>query len=302
MKRYLWLAALGAVLVLIVLFSARTPHVSQTQVASSGGGEGESSEEVEVITGLSTPESVAVGPDGKYYISNLGRPGQRGDGSIKLIEGGVIQDLVSGLDDPKGLAIYGNFIYVTDIDKVWRVSLGGQKEVFIGPEAFPKRPAFLNDLAFAPASDRMYISDTQLGAIFTARACLCGGVTIFTDRARLPELQGPNGLAFDARGNLLVIDFATGKLFQLRPDGSGEVVGEGFGGGDGLAFDAAGNLYISDYKGGRIFRRSPDGSATVFAQELKAPADIAVDLDRKMLLIPEFEADRLKLIPLGLGD
>jgi sugar lactone lactonase YvrE len=98
-----------------------------------------------------------------------------------------------------------------------------------------------------------------------------------------------------------VIDSSTGKLLKIEPNGSSaEVIGEGFGGGDGLAFDAAGNLYISDYTGGRIFKRGPDGSVTLFAQGLKAPADLTVDLTRKLLLIPEFEADRLRLLPLGI--
>ncbi len=299
MKRYLWLAALGVMLVLLVIFGARTLRVSQPQTQTQVSGGGESGGE-ELITGLAVPESVAIGPDGKYYVSCLGRPGERGDGSIKLIGDGAIRELVSGLDDPKGLAIYGDALYVPDIDKIWRVSFSGQKELFLGPEAFPKRPAFLNDVAFKPASDRMYISDTQLGLIYTVRACLCGGVQIFSQRAGFPELQGPNGLAFDREGNLLVIDFSTGKLLRLKADGSsGEVIGEGFGGGDGLAFDGAGNLYISDYRGGKIFKLPPDGASTTFAQGLKAPADIAVDPGRNLLLVPEFEADRLRLLPLS---
>jgi sugar lactone lactonase YvrE len=299
MSRYLWLAALGAVLVLLVFFGTRAPQVSQphqAQVGSSGEGE-----YGEVITGFSTPESVVVGPGGKYYISNLGRPGRTGDGKIMVLEDGVLKDLALGLDDPKGLAIYGEALYVADIDKVWRVSFNGHKEIFLSPEDFPRRPAFLNDVAIAPSSDRLYISDTQLGLIFTMRTCLCGGVGIFAQRARFPELQAPNGLAFDGAGNLLVIDSSTGKLLKIEPNGSSaEVIGEGFGGGDGLAFDAAGNLYISDYTGGRIFKRGPDGSVTLFAQGLKAPADLTVDLTRKLLLIPEFEADRLRLLPLGI--
>lgn len=291
MNRYLWLVAIGAVLALIVVLGARTTRVSQPEVGSADG---------EWIGGFSKPESVAVSPDGKYFVSNVGQPGRTGDGKIMVLEkDGMLRDLAIGLDDPKGLTIYGNALYVMDIDKVWRISLSGQKELFLGPEAFPRRPAFLNDAVFKPASDRMYISDTQLGLIYTVRTCLCGGVTVFAERARLPGLEGPNGLAFDPDGNLLVIDFSTGKLLRLEPDGSGEVIAEGFGGGDGLAFDAAGRLYISDYKGGRIFKRSPDGSSEVIAEGLEGPADIAVDLERSLLLVPEFNADRLRLIPLG---
>lgn len=299
MKRYLWLAALGAVLVLLVIFGTRTPQVSQTQPQVSGGG-GNESGSGELIAGLSTPESVVLGPDGKYYVSNLGRAGQRGDGSIKLIDGETVRDLTTGLDDPKGLAIYGDALYVADIDKVWRVSFTGHKEVFLKPEDFPRQPLFLNDIALAPSTDRLYISDTQLGVIFRVRTCLCGGVGIFAQRTVIPELQGPNGLAFDGEGNLLVIDFTTGKLLRIKPDGSAaEVIADNLGGGDGLAFDSSANLYISDYKGGRILKRAPDGQTTIIAQGLEGPADLAVDPGRRLLLVPEFNANRLRLIPLG---
>lgn len=253
----------------------------------------------DLIEGFSTPESVAVGPDGRYYVSNVGQPGQPGDGAIKVVKDRVVEDLATGLDDPKGVVIWEEQLYVADIDRVWQISLSGQRELFIGPEDFPTPPRFLNDVAFAPSSDYLYISDTQLGIIFRVRACLCGGVRIFAERARFPELQGPNGLAFDREGNLLVIDFSTGKLLRITSDGSGEVIGEGFGGGDGLAIDAEGNLYISDYKGGKIFKRAPDGATEIIAQGLKAPADIAIDLERNLLLVPEFSGDRLRLIPLG---
>jgi len=283
MRKNTWWIALGVAVVLLALFSLKAPWFSQE-------------ENENLIGGLSTPESVAVGPDGKYYVSNLGRPGQRGDGKVVVVEDGTVRDLATGLDDPKGIVIWEDHLYVADIDKVWRISQSGEKELIFGPEGFPRRPLFLNDIA-VDTDGNLYISDTQLGLIF--KACLCGSVSTFLDRGRFPELQGPNGLVFDQEGALLVIDFNTGKLLKIRPDGSGEVIGEGFGGGDGLAFDIAGNLYISDYKGGKVFRRAPDGRVELIAQGLEAPADIAVDLEQNLLLIPEMGADRLRLIELG---
>jgi sugar lactone lactonase YvrE len=283
MRRNTWWIALGVAVILLALFSLRAPWLAQRS--------GE-----DVIGGLSTPESVAIGPDGKYYISNLGRPGLRGDGAIKVVEDGTVKDLVTGLDDPKGVIVWEDHLYVADIDKVWRISLTGEKELLLGPEDFPRRPLFLNDIAIS-ASGNLYISDTQLGLIF--KVSTDHEVSILADRSSFPELRGPNGLVFDQEGDLLVIDFNTGKLLKIAPDGSGEVIGENFGGGDGLAFDAEGNLYISDYKGGKIFRRVPDGSVEIIAQGLKAPADIAIDLERNLLLVPEFNGDRLRLISLG---
>lgn len=282
MRKLTWWIALGVAVVLIALFSLKAPWLRER-----GG--------AEVITGLATPESVAVGPDGEYYVSNIGRPGQRGDGKVVVVENGAVKDLATGLDDPKGIALREGYLYVADVDKIWKISLDGEKELLLGPEGFPRRPLFLNDVVFDP-SGNLYISDTQLGLIF--KVTPEREATVFADRSTVPELRGPNGLLFDPEGDLLVVDFSTGKLLKLAPDGSGEVIGEGFGG-DGLTADGKGNLYISDYRGGKVFRRAPDGSVELLAEGLRGPADIALDQAKGLLLVPEFNADRLRLIELG---
>ncbi|MCL6642663.1 MAG: hypothetical protein K6T71_05015, partial [Candidatus Bipolaricaulota bacterium] len=77
-----------------------------------------------------------------------------------------------------------------------------------------------------------------------------------------------------------------------------KVLLENIGAGDGLALDAKKNLYISDFLG-RILKLDPQGKVSVFAQNLVSPADITVDTRRGLLVVPEFYAHRLTLIPLG---
>jgi streptogramin lyase len=250
------------------------------------------------IGGFSTPESVAVGPDGNYYVSNIGS-WNSGDGKISqvtLAEGEVkVSDFVTKLDNPTGIALFKEDLYVADRDRVWKVSLSGQVTVFLAPGDFPVRPKFLNDTAFDNAGN-LYISDTERGLVF--RATPEKQVTVFLDKSSVPGLSGPNGLIFDAEQNLYLVDLNTGTLWQIKPDGTVTVLVENVGAGDGLAFDSEKNLYISDFFG-RVLKRDPQGTISIFAQGLVSPADITIDIARNLLVVPEFDANRLTLIPLG---
>ena len=49
---------------------------------------------------------------------------------------------VSGLDAPKGLAVSKDFLYVSDVNKIWKISIKNKsKELFMIKDA-----GFLNDL------------------------------------------------------------------------------------------------------------------------------------------------------------
>ncbi len=128
-----------------------------------------------------------------------------------------------------------------------------------------------------------------------------------------PALQAgldyPNGLAFDAAGNLYVSQFYESLVRKITPGGIiTTVAGNGNRGysGDGgpataaslnrpygLAVDAAGNLYIADTFNSRVRRVTPDGIITTFAGNgsdspsgdggpataagLSGPSDVAFD-------------------------
>ncbi len=42
--------------------------------------------EPRTITGLKNPESAAVGPDGKVYVTVIGERQKKGDGSVAIVE------------------------------------------------------------------------------------------------------------------------------------------------------------------------------------------------------------------------
>ena len=67
---------------------------------------------------------------------------------------------------------------------------------------------------------------------------------------------------------------------------------------DGADFDAEGNLYFSAYAEGKVYRAGEDGKVSVFREGLVTPADINVDRTKRLLLIPSFDANLVRAIPL----
>src|SRR5688572_8840722 len=79
----------------------------------------------QLATGLKNPESVAVAPNGKVYASVIGEFGKDGDGAIMALEQGKAVPFCQGLDDPKGLAAFQQWLYVADKTKVLKIDAQG---------------------------------------------------------------------------------------------------------------------------------------------------------------------------------
>ncbi|MGH8770547.1 MAG: SMP-30/gluconolactonase/LRE family protein, partial [Burkholderiales bacterium] len=212
--------------------------------------------EPRVLAGLVSPESVLAAADGKIYVSQIGEFGKDGDGSVVIVKKGKIEPFATGLNDPKGLAQSGEFIFVTDKDRVWKIDSRGRPTVFADKQAFPIAPQFLNDIV-ADGDGSFYVSDsgdTQAGsggAIF--KITRTGEVSTLITAKDDGRIKSPNGLLLDRR-SLLVVDFASGELHrvQLNPVRLTKLA-DGFGGGDGLAQTRSGTLFVSDWKGGRVW-------------------------------------------------
>ncbi len=267
------------------------------------------------VPDLETPESFIVDPSsGEYYISNInGSPISRdnngfitklhGDGSL------VARSFITGgaygveLNAPKGLAIIGNILYVTDIDRV----RGFHKvtgELVHTVNLVLQRAKFLNDLV-ADDQGNLYVSDT---AIFVAANA---PPTIFkietthkhqvTIHSRYPMLAYPNGLMIHPKTNALLVNtWGEGRILEVSEGGKTVLFAshKSWKDLDGFDYDSAGNLYISSFTGGSIFRIAPDRSVKEFASGLTTPADISVDRASNQLLIPLFDGHAATTIPL----
>jgi sugar lactone lactonase YvrE len=211
-----------------------------------------------------------------------------------------------GLDDPKGLAIIGQSLYVADNKRILKLALSGPKqgqaEVFASSAAFPVTPLFLNDLE-ADLAGNLYVSDSgdlkgNGGAVYQINAQ--GQVRLLINGQQDNRVLAPNGLLMDDTGDvLMVVDFASGILYSYNLATKQLLdIAVGFGGGDGVVHHANGSMFVSDWKNGKVFRLDMNGEVTPLATTYQSAADIALTKDEKILMVPDMKAGELNFIVL----
>jgi len=258
------------------------------------------------ISGLKMPESVVQATDGRVFVSEINGFGVDGDGQISVIEAGQVTLFAKGLDDPKGLAIIGQFLYVADNKRILKLALSGPKqgqaEVFAAASAFPVTPLFLNDLE-ADLAGNLYVSDSgdlkgKGGAVYQINAQ--GQVRLLINGQQDKRILAPNGLLMDDTGDvLMVVDFASGILYSYNLATKQLLdIAVGFGGGDGVVHHANGSMFVSDWKNGKVFRLDMNGEVTPLATTYQSAADIALTKDEKILMVPDMKAGELDFIVL----
>ena len=87
-----------------------------------------------VVDGLNEPESVIFDKKNSViYISNI-----NGD-PLKIDKNGYISKIsvdgqildkkwITGLDAPKGMTIFNDYLFVADINKIWRINTSNKKK------------------------------------------------------------------------------------------------------------------------------------------------------------------------------
>ena len=123
---------------------------------------GQDLEKVWETNSLEAPESVVFHEaTSSFYVSNVsGQPAEKnGEGFISVLDhNGKITNKkwVSGLNAPKGMAIYENHLYIADIDRVVVADLNSGTII---QEFMAEGATFLNDVEAAP-DGTIYITDT----------------------------------------------------------------------------------------------------------------------------------------------
>ena len=269
--------------------------------------------------GFKTPESVRFDPiDDVYFVSNInGSPDQKdNNGFISRVraEGGEIDSLmfIAGgrgsvtLHAPKGLALTGDTLWVTDIDVVRAFD----KKTGSPIASYPVRGAvFLNDIVTGP-DGALYITDT--GIRFTDSGISHPGPDRIFKLTRAGEVStafqfrrafGPNGIAWDdANQRFIIGGFAENEIVTWKPgETRTTTIATGKGQFDGIERLADGRVLISTWTDSSIYVL--DGSALVRAVPgVPSPADIGVDTKRNRVAVPIFGGDRVELFAIPAKD
>ena len=246
-------------------------------------------------TVMRTPESVLYDEARDViYVANINGFNREsrdkdGDGFIAKLspEGEVVElEWVTGLNDPKGMGVHENTLFVADIDEIVAIDIetGEIQEKYAVEGA-----SFLNDITVGD-DGAVYTTDSDNDNIHMLAE---GQVsTWMSDTA----LQRPNGLLME--GDQLLLASAEGGFFApIDPDS--KAIGEPWvteiPSADGIAKDENGNYIVSCWVG-EVYYVQADGTSQKIldtkAQEINS-ADIDYAIEHQLLLVPTFNDNRV---------
>ena len=109
----------------------------------------------------------------------------------------------------------------------------------------------------------------------------------------------PNALAFDASGNLYVVNYGNGTISRMTPAGNVSVFATGFTNPAGLAFDGNGNLFVANSGNGTVSKVTPAGVVSTFSSGFSNPFGLAFDGNGN-LYVADFNVFKIyKVTPTG---
>jgi sugar lactone lactonase YvrE len=248
----------------------------------------------ETDTTLRTPESVLFDErTNVLYVANIDGKADELDGSgfiSKVSLDGKIENLrwTSGLNAPKGMGIYKNRLYVTDVYRLVAINLEtGQAEKTW--DAIDQKSAFLNDVTVAK-DGTVYVSDSRFDKIYRLK----------DDKWEVwmegEQLNKPNGVLAVGKDKLMIGSTKIGALRSIDINTKTMMtIADGMAATDGIVPEGKSNYFVSDWNG-QVFHVGADGTKQ---QVLDTRADKvnSADLDyvakKKLLVIPTFFKNKL---------
>jgi sugar lactone lactonase YvrE len=240
----------------------------------------------ETDTVLKTPESVLFDKTRNViFVSNInGVPTDKDKNGFisKLTPDGKVETLewVKGFDAPKGLGVFGNKLYVTDITKLVEVDIekGKITKTYVVPGA-----KFLNDVSIDSAGV-VYFSDSETNKIHTLTN---GKVATWLDK----DLNKPNGLLVE-KNRILLASYGSMDFKSIDPSTKAITpIASEIGAGDGIAYFGKEGHYIVSEWNGTVYLVEPDGSKNLLI-DTKADKTNSADIDfipeSSTLLVPTF--------------
>lgn len=230
---------------------------------------------------LPVPESVLYMPDrAELFVSLIDGAGNEKDGkggiAILNLDGSLKKPTwVVGLNAPKGMAVYGDHLYVADLTEVVVIDM---RSGHVTDKVPVEGSTFLNDVT-VDREGKIYVSDTRQNKIFLIQE---NRASLYLD-----NVNSANGLKV-IDDQLYVL--AGPELWRLDKDKNKTVVAKGFEqGGDGLEPVGNGD-YIVTCWAGLIYYVKADGSfeKLLDVQGEMNTADLGYNPEEKILYIPTF--------------
>lgn len=232
---------------------------------------------------LKVPESVLFDEGNKVlYVSNIdgtdpwGKDGKGSIGKVNLYGKIIAAEWVSGLNAPKGMALYKNKLYAADLDNLVVIDVNAGKII----ETIKVEGAEgLNDVS-ADKDGVIYVSDSRTKKLFRVEN---GKAAVY-----LENLKGPNGVLMD-KEDLYVLD--NGGMYKVGKDKSLTMITDGMEGGTDGIENVSGKDYIISCWGGVIYYVNADGSKEKLLDTREAKinsADIGYDAKNRLVYVPTF--------------
>lgn len=248
----------------------------------------------ETDTTLRTPESVLYDErTDRLYVANIDGKSDAldGNGFISRVSlDGKIENLhwTSGLNAPKGMGLYKNRLYVTDIYRLVAINTEtGQAEKTW--DAVDQKSAFLNDVTVAK-DGTVYVSDSRADKIYRLK----------DDKWEVwmegEHLNKPNGVLAVGKKQLMIGCTKTGALRSVDVNTKTMMtIADGMSVTDGIVPEGKGNYFVSDWNG-QVFHVDATGTKQQLIDtrgDKVNAADIEYASRRKLLIVPTFLKNKL---------
>ena len=275
------------------------------------------------IGGFQGPESVRYDEQADaFLVSNIAGYGSVKDGNgyinrmsaadpasaIVFIQGGANGAV---LNAPKGMALSGDTLWVTDID-VLRAFDRRTGAPLTSIDFTPHGAVMLNDIAVAP-DGTLRITDTGIlmlpeGVKHTGpdRIFKLGPGHAVSVVASGEELRQPNGITWDAAGKRWIVvsfDSFVGEIATIaNGDSARRVIRRGKGRLDGVEALPDGTIIFTSWIDSSLHAIDASGKEQTLVRQLPEPADIGIDTKRNRVAIPLSMLGQVQLWTLGASD
>ncbi len=243
-----------------------------------------------------------------YVVVNAGMPQDvvPNDGYVSLINPdgsahtlkwiGVDRNGLT-LNHPLGSYIENGFLYVADMDTVrwFDLKTGTPK----GHVTVPGNPRF-NDIE-VKKDGTIYATQTGSGQDSDSwrlyKITPSGESSILVKGAPLKQ---PNGVAFDEKGDIVVVNIGSKDILTFSADGKLLKTEESIdAGNDGIAILKDGTKYVSSVREGTVAKIAPGKKAELIASGIPSAASMVYDPKRHRLIVPMNNWNAITIVDLN---